>query len=819
MKNYKKGCLTLAIIAMMPLVMANTVQDERIFVTTFNDENGENLGACSLREAIKAAEINQPYGGCSAGKVRPSLIDTIVLKKGEYQLTRSLYPASQLIIQGADGKDWSKKDPITGTYPASALPASSIRGNKTFSLLDTSAGQGSLSLNDLILTDGGGELGGAIHGGTPIQLNNVYIKDSVSTQKGGAIYLSGSKSSLNVQKSIFDHNQAPQGAVLAMTCLDNLKFTERSIKIGASSILNNGGNTTKSVIELCGKPEIEFVNNTITRNMASSSGSIIKFTGDSRPNTTDSSILSASATLSLQQNTIIDNSAYSTFLYDSIGNKSFIYNIIGYNKQGYSCRHLLGNLNDDDKKNIAFGLASNALNKHSAATDYCDVPYQITTTSDTDTTIDLSKLKQDDVLLPLQTKNQLSPLPVYFLKTTANHPFVNKGLLHSCQATDQLGRSRSVENSILSDEQNTCDIGSIEKSELSVIDMTNQNKSLVDLIKAFEIERDFFKNLLDDRNTQAEFLPYYKIRYQEEADKVESYPKTFKYRVSYFDIFSLARPQEVVNASGAAELQHFSKELYTVTTEPLGTGPDVLANKMVNSLPSVKDPNLKCEWNESIQRVLMYRIDGLMNQAGDYDYCKYTIILKADPSVKATGLLQANFINIMPIAVNDTYTLKWGTDQRVRLDLLANDHDNGDGKPTDPFYPKDKKAFYTDPSGISAPIKIGKIDGNLHFEAEYQLPCPDESGAMCYGGDMYVQPKNSFNKFNYSFTYSVFDADGGMSNTATVELINTATTTDDTRGPNETPKYNTGKSSGGSAGIWTIFGLLGLVILRRKYMK
>ena len=96
------------------------------------------------------------------------------------------------------------------------------------------------------------------------------------------------------------------------------------------------------------------------------------------------------------------------------------------------------------------------------------------------------------------------------------------------------------------------------------------------------------------------------------------------------------------------------------------------------------------------------------------------------------------------------------------------------------------------------------MDSNLLIEADYRELCPDQSRKWCYGGNIYVKPKNSFNKFNYTLTYQVFDADGTLSNTATVKLISTATTTDDTRG------------GGGALGILSILGLLGLALLRQR---
>jgi LPXTG-site transpeptidase (sortase) family protein len=54
-----------------------------ITVTTTIDEYNTNLSACSLREAITAANTDTAFGGCPAG----SGLDTIILPAGIYQLT------------------------------------------------------------------------------------------------------------------------------------------------------------------------------------------------------------------------------------------------------------------------------------------------------------------------------------------------------------------------------------------------------------------------------------------------------------------------------------------------------------------------------------------------------------------------------------------------------------------------------------------------------------------------------------------------------------------------------------------------------------
>ena len=91
MKNYKKGLLTLMVLSAMSLMAA---EDTFIYVTTFDDEDGENLNQCSLREAIKTAADNKAYGGCNAGDTRLGQKDRIQLKEGTYTLKRELMPQS-----------------------------------------------------------------------------------------------------------------------------------------------------------------------------------------------------------------------------------------------------------------------------------------------------------------------------------------------------------------------------------------------------------------------------------------------------------------------------------------------------------------------------------------------------------------------------------------------------------------------------------------------------------------------------------------------------------------------------------------------------
>ncbi|MGB8983275.1 MAG: Ig-like domain repeat protein, partial [Anaerolineales bacterium] len=98
-------------LAQMPLPAAQAAPlMAPIGVTTAADEYNTNMAACSLREAIQAANTDTAFGGCPAG----SLTDTITLPAGTYTLTITgnneqnnaigdLDILSNLTIQGATG--------------------------------------------------------------------------------------------------------------------------------------------------------------------------------------------------------------------------------------------------------------------------------------------------------------------------------------------------------------------------------------------------------------------------------------------------------------------------------------------------------------------------------------------------------------------------------------------------------------------------------------------------------------------------------------------------------------------------------------------
>ena len=87
-----------------------------------------------------------------------------------------------------------------------------ISGNDSYQIFYVRFGGGSLTINNLTLTNGfegvdGGQ-GGAIYAQGDVTLNQVVIRNSRSTTEGGAIYLSHSQADLVVNRSAFYNNSS-----------------------------------------------------------------------------------------------------------------------------------------------------------------------------------------------------------------------------------------------------------------------------------------------------------------------------------------------------------------------------------------------------------------------------------------------------------------------------------------------------------------------------------------------------------------------------------------------------------------------------------
>lgn len=813
MKNYKKGILATMVVASMPIIAATST--DIIKVTTFADEDGENTNACSLREALKTAEIRKSYGGCSISDISSSSTKQIQLEAGTYTLKSELVPNVTVAIYGASPLDWEKKSAITNRYPAQTAIKTVIDANNNSRIFNTTIGGRGLSLNNLILEGGKtSDRGGAIYAGADISLSNVQILSSQATVAGGAIFLAGPTAGLSVANSVIRANQSPLGSVLGMSCFNDNVYSKREITFSASSIIANGSPSSSSMFDFCGEPTVNLTTNTIAQNKANTTtGTIIKFSGDTKSgNATDnsSSILSNSSKLVIKSNTVVENQADTIFLYDKLGSKTLNFNILSFNNSSYACRYLLGSA--EDQENVNMSLAYNAF-ALSASNNKCDLPKEALPKDHTN--IDISVQSMATLLSALQPETEnTSFLPLYYPKNnkTGTDLVDVSTSTDDCSTNDQRGIARIADGTLYydPDARNSCDIGSVELMKFTAGDLEDlSNISIKGLIDDYKKQIENYEYLIENPDdpllttSDKDNLEIYKNLYENTKNNLH-------YRAIYVDLkkYQLPIPEELEQSDGTHKIQFFDKTLYNVTTEALGVGQ---INDTVTSVQP--DENLVCFWNQDLGQIIIYRKDDIITQAGDKVFCKYTIQSIANPMVKSSGLIKAAFTNIAPKVEDTSVTLKYKQNQKIALNLLKYANDDGDtgegGK--GPENNPDKPAFWRNEEGVELPIRLTNVPTkNIVVTADRQgaCPAPDEK-EICYGGNIYIQESNSFNPFNYSFNYQVYDNDSTptISNVGTVNIISTATTTDDTR--------NASNGGGGSMGWLSLLGLFGLLGYRR----
>ncbi|MEB3790169.1 CSLREA domain-containing protein [Acinetobacter sp. IK40] len=833
MKNYKKALLATMVMAAMPLLAATN--GTAIKVTTFVDEDGENLNACSLREALKTAETRVSYGGCPVTDKLSSTTKVIQLEKGVYTLKKELSPNVSVSILGASPEDWEEKsvllNDVVNQYPAQIPLQTTIKAENS-RIFNTSIGTKNLSLTNLILTGGhSSDFGGAIYAGADVVLQSSQILDS-QAKEGGAIFMAGPSSTLTISKSVIQGNQAEKGSVLSMGCMSDAKYIKNTIKLTANSFINNGSENSNSMFEFCGEVNTELNTNTIAKNSTNTTtGNLIKFTGDTKVGSEVNnrpSILSDISTLTLVSNTIVENKAFTTLLYDKLGYKTLGYNVIAYNggSNSYACRYLFGNAVNEEKVKFAIGYNALALKEetsNSPVNNVCDVPKE--SLKDNKTNLNVSNISFSTLLDYQAASAHTAFMPMYYprpneteIKVEVDGKTTTKkiGLLDiegtGCSPTDQRGLARIADGTLYydPDARNRCDIGSVELMRFTAGDLEDlTNSSISNAMTNYQTQLDFFNELVKNPNNP-DFLTYYKFRVDKYQKLLKYTKENFHYRAIYIDLrnYQLPLPQDVKQADGSYKLQFFDPELYTVTTESLGKGQ---INETVTDIDASDKENLVCRWDNNLQQIIFYRKDDSITQAGDKIFCKYTVTSKANPSIHSSGLIRAAFANIAPVASDTSITFKYKQKQKLSLNLLnfANDYgDTGEGGPG-PEQNPNKSQFWKNQEGVELPIRLSNVPSkDLSITADRQGPCPEpDQKETCYGGNIYVQEVNAFNPFNFSFNYQVYDADGMSSNAATVRTINTATTTDDTR--------TASGGGGGGFGFYSLLGLFGLLTYRR----
>ncbi|MGR2922744.1 CSLREA domain-containing protein [Acinetobacter guillouiae] len=805
MKNYKKGFLTLVVLSTMSLMAA---EDKTIYVTTFDDEDGTNLDKCSLREALRAAATHKAYGGCSAGQVYSTVPNVIQLEAGEYKLTKELRPNSDVSIVGKEPGDYSRPDVLTNNFPAATPLKTTISGQGNSRIFNTIyENKPSLVLSDVILKDGSSlndtnnSVGGAIYAGGATTLNNVSIINS-KAKIGGAIYLNDVSSSLTVSYGVFDGNTADQGSVLGMTCADNLVFTTRTIAVSGTTFMNNGAANSLSMFSFCGQPAVTLTANTMTQNTASASqGRIIQFsqlTPQGKVNFSDNS------SLSLISNTIVRNNAWATLLYGYNGRKALSNNILAYNT-GKSCRYADGDVSKVEGSGVV--LTYNAL-KLAAGDDQCEVAEAVTKEGK-DHTFDVGNIGFSSILNELEEPSESTGfMPMYFPKNLGtDKDLVDIGYT-GCSGTDQRGITRVIaENSNgQNDVANSCDIGSTEVLRLTANNLSSTNTSVVAALSSYQNILDNYNKLIADPATKQDYIPFYKIQSELYSNLIKYTKSDQKYRTIFVDPFVANLPAEIITKDATGKdvraVKHLSVDNYDVIVKPLGVG--LLDGNKV--FAGKEDPNFKCEWNPNLKRIMLWRIDDSVTPSGDNEFCSYQLKLKTDPNITSSAYVIGSFTNIAPIVEDSSFKIEYGSTKAIDVDLLKYANDDGDGNAAALTAKPNKPKFYINADGVELPVRIGTNIDPVVITADRSGPCPgSDSKYTCYGGKVHIQLRSTLDPFSYKFTYYVYDADGVISNAATVKLENSGTAPGSTR-----------TSGGGSLGWLSILGLLGLVGYRRN---
>lgn len=828
----------LTLTAVLPLA----VQAATIKVNTFNDENGEGVG-CSLREAIQASIAKKSYGGCEAGQ--QYFIDTIQLEAGTYQLASQLVINSNQInsnrfrglrIDGADSIDYTQKDRYTGKWGKREQPKTTIKAAANQRIFNSAGDRSTIALNNLILKGSGAltassvadRKGGLIRAGNNIYLDNVFINNGIADE-GGAIYLEGVTAGLEAKRTLFQGNTIAKaggmGAVVSMSCFDNLNYTTRTVKFENSSVVNNGNSQAANVIHSCGIPVLDISGTTLAKNTATTS--IINFLNSNKS-------LNDNAKLKATHLTVVQNTAPSVLDYGDVGKASITNSIIAFNSN-LDCRY-----NDEAGINR---------NKYTTLTVANSLLVQ-TATKPQDRNLNSCQLSplagkatDNNIYITKSTPlaEVLFPLANYGLGILGYLPKDNKKLLIStssnvlCGSPDVRGMVR-YRNDYVVYNHAICDAGALQRGKLTAVsDLKISNEDYQKRVEQLQAAVD--KKVIDSWSDEDK---QYVANTKKQAEAfLAAYKLAFGYRHAVVDIFFNDIPNEQPASGNPASKIKLFPELvekktnqymvsdranYNVAVTALGSGNDAFDSKVnqVDLGNLINKNNVICQWNDKLQRVLVSRADNSITPSGEFDYCKYTLT-STDGSQVSSGYIQVSINNIAPVAKNDTVTLPY-TSKTLVLDILANDNDDGDG----PKRPANLAPFYTsyvldknqlpvlDSQGnpvvaqdsVNIKIKSPPSLGRLVFERSGS--CPDNSATReeqtCYGGKLTYINNNVFSPFSDTFTYTVLDSNLAESNVATVTINNTEAD----KAGQSTPIIE----GGGAMPKWVLMLLIAVTLMR-----
>jgi CSLREA domain-containing protein len=224
-----KGAWIAGVILGATLGLASPAQGATITVNTTADQAGSRPAECALREAIIAANRDEPFGGCRRGIGG----DVVVLEAETYLLTRAgsgedtsirgdLDVTSQVEIRGA-GQDRTTID---------ARDASDRH-------LDGRPGS-SLELRDLTLDRGSLDEfnAGSISTQGILELDRVTVQRSVGP--GGSGGIAGSSADITIKRSLIQRNRAEFAGGAIGTSGGSLTISRSQISQNRSNLFAGG---------------------------------------------------------------------------------------------------------------------------------------------------------------------------------------------------------------------------------------------------------------------------------------------------------------------------------------------------------------------------------------------------------------------------------------------------------------------------------------------------------------------------------------------------------------------------------------------------
>jgi CSLREA domain-containing protein len=249
------GVAALALLCVPPKIAAQpTITIETIVVNTLDDEDN-NDGDCSCREAIFAANSNTVRDGCPSGTSSvpdsivfdASLVGTIALTLGQLMIT------DDVIIRGSGGGQLS------------------ISGGNSSRVFNIQSGK-EVEIFDLTITSGnaaGAVTGGAIHNAGDLTMKNCDVRGNQAGQ-GGGIHNAGG--SLIINSSTISGNQADEGGGVSNGT--NADMTIINSTISGNQAVGGAGAAGGGILCSGSGSTVASNNTTITDNSAAQGGGI-----------------------------------------------------------------------------------------------------------------------------------------------------------------------------------------------------------------------------------------------------------------------------------------------------------------------------------------------------------------------------------------------------------------------------------------------------------------------------------------------------------------------------------------------------------------